>query len=56
MKFRRAWTVLLTCTAMLASGALRAQVSLPAPRMDIAQNMLDATRCPRDDGGRRAWI
>jgi len=54
MNCRRAWTVLLTCTVMLASGALRAQESLPAPRLPIAQNMLDATRCPRDDGG-TAW-
>lgn len=54
MNYRRAWAVLLTCTAVLASSALRAQTSLPAPRMSIAQNKQDATPCPRDDGG-TAW-
>jgi hypothetical protein len=54
MNCRRAWTVLLTCTAMLASGELFAQASLPAPRLPVAQNKQDATPCPRDDGG-TAW-
>jgi hypothetical protein len=54
MNYARAWILLLGCTAMLASGALRAQASLPAPRMQIARNMQDATPCPRDDGG-TAW-
>jgi hypothetical protein len=54
MNCRRTWTVVLIFAAMLASGALHAQVSLPAPRMSIAQNMQDETPCPRDDGG-TAW-
>lgn len=54
MNCRRAWTLLLTCTAMLASSELFAQASLPAPRMQIAQKQQDETPCPRDDGG-TAW-
>jgi hypothetical protein len=54
MNHPRAWTVLLTGTAMLASGVQGAQTSLPAPQLAIAQNMQDATPCPRDDGG-TAW-
>lgn len=54
MNCMRAWFVLPICTALTASGVLHAQASLPAPRMPIAQNMQDATPCPRDDGG-TAW-
>jgi len=54
MNGRHTWTVLLACSAMLASSALCAQTSLPTPPASVARKMKDETPCPRDDGG-TAW-